>query len=535
MLRRDSPEINRADRSFWHRSVRTLAVVAALALIACAPAGAQVSDFERWLERRAQELASFTSARDSAFAEMLGREWVDFDVESRMRSTPGAPKPVSPTIFRPDPDGGLSVPGSADAAAAPESNPPEKVSADPKDSGIAEAPAPGDAVPGPKAAGVISEPLEEESGVSLLFLGQETVLPILDMDAPTLPGTIDEASISQAWATWALRDTSDRPLWRMVSDQCEAWMLPDWGCVVLAQDAGTALGGSALANEANVFAWYVLTKMEWAVRVGYAGTEVYLLVASDDPIYGMTSVILDDFQYFLVPPPGGNDPGQVSLRTYPSEEEVQNRLIRISIESMDFGMTRTARRSFEYTDEGATVAFDLDYNLGAVELLDRLPQVRPEVLMNAPLSSDLTEGLRRVFTPMFRNMPDLQKLNRLLRFVQVGFDYQVDDDQFGQERYLWPEEVLHFPAADCEDRVFLLAALVREFIGREVIALRYPGHLAMAVAWESGSAIGDHIVWDGKTFLVADPTYIGAPAGVSMPQFADVSPTVVVPNGRPLS
>ena len=85
------------------------------------------------------------------------------------------------------------------------------------------------------------------------------------------------------------------------------------------------------------------------------------------------------------------------------------------------------------------------------------------------------------------------------------------------------------PAADFKDRVFLLAALVREFLEREVIALKYPGHLSMAVAWEGGALIGDHISGDGRTFLVADPTYIGAPAGVSMPQFADVEPGVVVP------
>ena len=47
-----------------------------------------------------------------------------------------------------------------------------------------------------------------------------------------------------------------------------------------------------------------------------------------------------------------------------------------------------------------------------------------------------------------------------------------------------PDEVLHYPVSDCEDRSALYFALVRDLLNLPVVAIAYNDHLSVAVALE---------------------------------------------------
>ena len=79
----------------------------------------------------------------------------------------------------------------------------------------------------------------------------------------------------------------------------------------------------------------------------------------------------------------------------------------------------------------------------------------------------------------------MDAVNVLLRFVQTGFSYLTDSEQFGREKFMFPEETLSYPYSDCEDRSFLFAYLVSSLLGLDVIGLDYPGHVATAVKFSS--------------------------------------------------
>ena len=106
--------------------------------------------------------------------------------------------------------------------------------------------------------------------------------------------------------------------------------------------------------------------------------------------------------------------------------------------------------------------------------------------------------------------------NILINFVQTGFRYQTDNQQFGYERPLFGDETLFYPYCDCEDRSILYSILVRELLGLEVALVYYPGHLATAVCFKGGP-YGDYFNVNGKKYTVCDPTYIGASIGLTMP------------------
>ena len=42
--------------------------------------------------------------------------------------------------------------------------------------------------------------------------------------------------------------------------------------------------------------------------------------------------------------------------------------------------------------------------------------------------------------------------NILLSFVQQAFDYKTDQDAYGAEKYMFADELLFYPFADCEGR-----------------------------------------------------------------------------------
>ncbi|MBR4380664.1 MAG: hypothetical protein IKP48_05330 [Bacteroidaceae bacterium] len=53
------------------------------------------------------------------------------------------------------------------------------------------------------------------------------------------------------------------------------------------------------------------------------------------------------------------------------------------------------------------------------------------------------------------------------------------------------------------------------------------GHLATAVAFNM-PVEGDYINLNGKRYTICDPTYIGAPIGVTMPEMDNKTAKVIV-------
>ena len=69
--------------------------------------------------------------------------------------------------------------------------------------------------------------------------------------------------------------------------------------------------------------------------------------------------------------------------------------------------------------------------------------------------------------------------------MQTAFAYRTDQDQFSREKWMLPEETLFYPYSDCDDRAVLFAWLVRELLELPVIGIQWPGHMAVAVAFDS--------------------------------------------------
>lgn len=97
----------------------------------------------------------------------------------------------------------------------------------------------------------------------------------------------------------------------------------------------------------------------------------------------------------------------------------------------------------------------------------------------------------------------------------------------GARPHIFAEESLYYPYCDCEDRSVLLSRIIRDVLKLKCLLIYYPGHLATAVKFNE-DVNGDYISVDGNKYIVCDPTYIGAPVGVTMPEMKNSKVGVIL-------
>ena len=171
---------------------------------------------------------------------------------------------------------------------------------------------------------------------------------------------------------------------------------------------------------------------------------------------------------------------------------------------------------------------ELPYNSAHIAYLNDVPMTVFPIYFASPLSIEAQRAFNEKLDAIKQEYTSVQFIDIILNFVQTAFDYKTDDQQFGYEKYFYPEEVIAYPYSDCEDRSALFAWLVTTYTDAKVIGLQYEGHLATAVCFgEDVNISGDMFSYAGKKYYVCDPTYINATIGMTMPQFKDKMPKIV--------
>jgi len=152
------------------------------------------------------------------------------------------------------------------------------------------------------------------------------------------------------------------------------------------------------------------------------------------------------------------------------------------------------------------------------------------VLFRAGISSETRASFEATLQPLVADRSPHASLNLLLTFAQFTTDYKRDQDHFGEERYLVPEESLASDYPDCEDRAVLMAYLVRTLLDRDVVGLKWPNYVALAVRAGGDLTVTEDdrtVSVDGAPYIYADPTYIGSSLGMKMPLVDGQTPDTV--------
>ena len=271
-------------------------------------------------------------------------------------------------------------------------------------------------------------------------------------------------------------------------------------------------------NEATLALAFLYMQSGYKMRLGEDGTRLYMLMSSRHSIVGKSYFPIDGENYFIL---RGPEAKRMSICQAKVPKESSLSLVIPTQQKWDVDLQKerviTSRR---YPD----FSFGVRLNKNLINFYDTYPSstlnndfmTRWAMYANAPLDEEVTKDLYPQMKAKLKGLSNLEAMERLLNWVQTGFEYKFDNEVWGDDRAFFGEETLFYPYCDCEDRSILLSHLVRELLGLDTVLIYYPGHLAMAVDLAEASD-GDYVLLDGRRFTVCDPTYIGARVGKTMP------------------
>ena len=302
--------------------------------------------------------------------------------------------------------------------------------------------------------------------------------------------------------------------------------LDDWGYATLWRDVARALQPER-KSEQNLLLWFFLVKSGYDVRLGYYDANIYLFEAIRQPVYSTKYTKVNYQTYYAAL---AEDHGNSINAFYSYKSDYPAKLNPLDIKSASTGFTRSlaAQRTLAFDYKGQRVKFDVSYDRRLIEYFQSFPQIDFELYFDTDSSSLLRNGMLPQLRKYTSTMSEEEAVDFLLSFVQHAFAYKTDIDQFGYQKCFFIEESVYFPYNDCKDRSVIFAWLVRELLGVKVVGLLYPGHMTTAVELKQVKESFATVLYQGKHFVIADPTYIGASVGMPMPSYAKLNPTRVV-------
>ena len=546
----------------------TLLITIFMALISQSAIAVDRSEFEKWKQQETASFKEYRDKRDQEFTSFLKTQWKEMQtfqglvrdekpkpkvmpvapVAPPVATTPiiqpAAPVTVPPVVKLPEP---APVRAPAPTAPAPiaavppapalpvvpsaEIKPtivkPEEIKP------VAPAPVPIAvpivsvppiaAIPEPvKVAPVAVAALPKGQLLDVEFYGQRLRFTYDPAFRVKLTSRIDGKAISDHWSVLSL--AGYEPLLKQLDAQRAPLQLNDWGYALLTHKVAQAIYPGA-QNEQALFTWFVMTKAGFRARIAYDTARVYLLMPAQQQIYAAAYFTFDNQRYYAL----GFDGSKHKLDRvftydgqYPGASKALDMRLDKSLNTSRQDQFKTV--AFNYNGSNYHVKVDTDDQ--TIAWLQTYPQLDINLYFSADVNRATASPLLQQLKPMVQGKSEQDAVNLLLRFVQTAFPYKTDEQQFGIENYLFPEETLYYPYSDCEDRSVFFAWLVRNLVGLDVVGLDYPGHVATAVRFNE-NVVGDSISYNGKRYVISDPTYINARAGMAMPDFRKVQPKVI--------
>ncbi|QOY55849.1 hypothetical protein HUE87_04525 [Candidatus Sulfurimonas marisnigri] len=293
--------------------------------------------------------------------------------------------------------------------------------------------------------------------------------------------------------------------------------LNDWGIYLLI----TKISDSIFTNQDNskLLSWFIFNKMGYAVKVGLAKQHIVLMHYSDKIIYSTPNYSFSDKKYYAI---SNYDKGSIGRvfsyrQDYPGSTKPFD-LSLLSLPKLPFNI-KTKTLNFKQFGDEYSVSFE--YNKNLIDFMDTYPQADYQTYFNAPMESKTFEDVALSLKKYIDGRKASDAMNFVLAFVQKSFKYERDNEQFGREKVMFAEETLFFDKSDCEDRAVLYTYLMKELFHVPVIGLKYKNHMSTAIYVPMD---GDSVKVGSRKFIVADPTYVNATIGMSMPNYKSIKP-----------
>lgn len=451
-----------------------------------------MGDYGRYRKQAIDDYQAFRKQANAEYAEWVKSAWATVGKKPPMEP-PEEPKPPQPPV-------------APKEKPIPEAIPHEETSPMDEPKPVPEVPIP--------------ETTPTKDVVDVMYYGTTLKIHIPQGGGITLKAA-DGETLGAAWES--LSDGSYDALLADCLNAKKELSIGDWGYITLLGNVAKSV--SKGRNEAVLLQQWLLAQSGYQSRIGISKKGVLQIwMPFDVPVYNRPYIEDEGKMYFLVTEnDDGDDELQVLSKDFPETSVSSLRAVgRPKLVYKACGK-RTLR-----ADRYPSVAVESEVNNNLIAYYNDYPKVAGswDVYAGASLSDGAKKKLYPKMRQMLEGKTELQKAEMLLNWLQTAFQYKTDEEQFGGERSLFADETLYYPYCDCEDRSILLSVLVRDLLGLDVVLLHFPGHLATAVKFNT-AVEGDWLDLEDGRYIVCDPTYIGAPVGVAMPECKEQDVRVV--------
>lgn len=288
--------------------------------------------------------------------------------------------------------------------------------------------------------------------------------------------------------------------------------LNDWGIYLLVLELSREIYSEQ--DNAKLFSWFIFNKLGYSVKVGIVNKHIVLLHYSKKIIYSTPSYSFLNKNFYALSHYNKGSIGRVYTyaQNYPGSESP----LDLSLRSLPNFVQNKHHKDLSFINNGKKVKIEFSYNKNLIDFMATYPQANYETYFNAPLENDTYTQIAKGLKKHIDGKKISEAMNFVLHFVQKSFKYEVDNQQFGREKVMFAQETLYFNRSDCEDRAILFSYLIKELFGIDVIGVKYKDHMNTALYIPMD---GDSVKAGSKRFVIADPTYVNANIGQSMPKY----------------
>lgn len=444
-------------------------------------------EFNKYREQKKTEFEQYRQRLNEEFAAKLSGEWKEYKTEPKKQQT-SKPKPPKPTVVdNTKPATPTKVPVKSVA-------PPEKK--------IPDIP-----VTLPKI-----DRNKPSNRYPVNFSFYNTPCGISKFDTSTLSlSSIDNSAVAKAWKQLTANGNLE-PLLEDCLRLREEMRLCDWGFLQLADKVAATLYPNSPDKRAFL-ATAIMIQAGYDCRMMEKNGRLALAFHPSHTVYEMNPIYRIDGKYYHIFGQAADKEG--NARSYPGDFHKSPTPIRMVVDRYpQFADATPPAKTYTSASWTSAPPFELTVNKSVMDFFDSYPIVDWNLYGLAPVSPQVEGTLFPVMEIITRGLGEEEAVNTVLSYMNYGFKYMTDDNQFDREKPFFPDENFYYPYNDCEDRAILFSKIVKNVLGLDAVYLFYPGHLAAAVRFSPGVNVkGATVDVDGVPYVVCDPTCIGGKAG----------------------
>lgn len=323
---------------------------------------------------------------------------------------------------------------------------------------------------------------------------------------PVIDSPVNKKAVANFYAL--LKDASYQPIITALATYKKKHDLNDWLYYQLVRRVA-----QNIAPKQNNYAKYTLYKWFFMAQSGY---DARLALANGKLIfYVYNDEDISDIPFFMV---DGHKFMCLNYHDYPNMDLHQDLPIPIDLSvpgathafsyavsrMPDFEPAGYLEKDLAFVYHNKTYSFKIKVNPQVDSLFTNYPGVDFKSYFNIPLTHQTYSSIIPTLKNNVKGMSQTKGVDYLMRFTRYAFLYETDEQNFGKERHMSPEETLFNKYSDCDDRAALFFYLVKEIYDLPMIAMLYPTHITMAVQFQK--PVGRSIIYQGQSFSVCEPT-----------------------------